>query len=84
MLDSFAIGQGKEDRKSFLYLHDGKALMALPHDIGDELEITLVAKIIRKEQSENNSVGSSRTVEFEITNVNIETPLKTRLKGEVF
>ena len=83
-MHDYTIMEGKEDAPSYLTLSDGKALQALQYEIGDELKITVFAKLKSKEESERNSISPTKRVEFEIKTVEIEVPLKTKLKNEVF
>ncbi len=80
----YTIASNKEETPSYMCLYGGKSLQGLQYEIGDELTITVLAKVKSKEESDRNSVMPSKRVEFEIKSVNIEEPLKTKLKGEVF
>lgn len=74
---------GSQEQKSYLCLYDSKSLEAMQYSVGDELVLTVIARLTSKSQSENNTPGSSRRVEFDIKSVAVEAPLKTKLKGQI-
>ena len=82
--EDYAIGGGKEERKSMLQLYGVKALQGMQYKIGDELKVTLTVELISKEEHERNSFMPSKSLEFEVKSVEIEEPLKTKLKDQVF
>lgn len=84
MLYGIEIGEGEEEPKSYLVLHGSKTLQAMQYDIGDELKIILTGRLITKEKSERNSVSMKRMIEFEVKDIEVEVPLKTKLKEAKF
>lgn len=83
-LDLPIVNEGKQEEQSVLWLYDSKALQAMQYGIDEELTITIRAKLVEKEENSRNSVMPRKVARFEVKVVDIEQPLRSKLKNEAF